>query len=356
MKKIAIIAPSSLANMPFLTYYEKILNEVGAPYDLFYWDRFHDEKRRGKSQCFSCNSPSSGLGSIRGYFEYRCFLLNHLKANEYTFFIVLTMQMGILIKQYLKGKKYLLDIRDYSHENNPVYKILAKRIVKDSVVVAISSDGFRQWLPNDREYILSHNTSLPTSHNGDVSPKFKCDKVIISYIGAVGYYDANILIIKAVARCPQIELRFIGSGTCENELQAYCLKEEISNVKFSGRYLPAQKKVFYEETDFVLACYGKKTLVERTSIPNKLYESCTLGRPIIVNSGTFLAETVKEYGLGIVVDLDEIGDLHSMLLAYADVEVYRQYLLNCELFLEKVKEDIGIFQNVVGRLLNDYAG
>jgi hypothetical protein len=81
-----------------------------------------------------------------------------------------------------------------------------------------------------------------------------------------------------------------------------------------------------------------------------------LGRPIIVNSGTFLAETVKEYGLGIVVDLDEIGDLHSKLLAYTNVEMYRQYLLNCEHFLEKVKEDIGIFQNVVGRLLNDYAG
>jgi glycosyltransferase involved in cell wall biosynthesis len=354
MKKIAIIAPSSLANMPFLEYYEDILKEYGIPYDLFYWDRFHVDKESGKGQRYTCNFPSKGLGSICGYVGYRRFLLNHLKIQKYSFHIVLTVQMGILIRQYLKGKKYILDIRDFSHEGNHIYKALADKVIFSAVSVTISSDGFRQWLPDNREYVLSHNVALASLQSNFIPPNFNSERLVISYIGAVGYLEANVQVINAVADCPLIHLRYIGSGICEEDLQTYCINNGIGNVEFLGRYQPTQKSAFYKESDFVLACYGQKTLLERTLIPNRLYESCYLGRPIIVNKGTYLAEIVSKHGLGIVVDLDDLNGLYSKISGYIDMEMYQQYLVNCEQYIEKVKGDIRLFKAAVGRLVIEH--
>jgi glycosyltransferase involved in cell wall biosynthesis len=356
MKKVAIIAPSSLANVPFKEYYEEVLKEYNVPYDIYYWDRFHFDKDSSKGYRFSCSFPPIGFGSIFGYIAYRRFLLKHLNHKKYSLYIVLSVQMGILIREYLKDKKYIFDIRDFSHENNSVFKFLADNVAKSAALVAISSDGFRQWLPSNREYLLSHNVSLTSIKSKSPLPSFDRSRLIVSYIGAVGYYEANVKIINSIANNPQIYLRYIGSGISEKDLHAYCLNNKINNVGFIGRYLPAEKETFYDETDFVLACYGQKRLVERTLIPNRLYESCYLGRPIIVNSGTYMAEVVKKYGIGIVVDLNDLGGLYLKLLDYADAEIYQQYLLNCECFIEKVKVDIGIFQCSVRALLNDVVG
>lgn len=353
MKKIAIIAPTSHSYTPYLAYYEEILKDMGIPYEIFYWDRFHIHDKDVKGKTFTCNCPDHGIGSIRGYVGYRRFLLNKLCGENYSFYIVLSVQMGVLLYQFLQNKKFILDIRDFSHENKSFYRFLADRLIKKAAAVVISSDGFRTWLPKDREYLLSHNVSLESFNNDTPSPRFDPDRLVISYIGGVSYYESNIRVINGVSRNHKIHLRYIGSGTCEKALEAFCANNNIKNVTFSGRFSPSQKETFYNNTDFVLSCYGDDTPVVRTALPNRLYESCFYKRPLVVNTGTYLADLVQRHNIGIVVDLNNYDDFFNKLTELASPENYQKYVKNCDLFIEIVRNDLIKFKFKISNLIKN---
>lgn len=352
MSKVAIIAPSSRAYMPYLTAYLDVLESRGESYDLYYWDRYHMHDDDLSGNRFICNAPANGIKSLVGYLQYRKFLLGKLRTNSYRCHIVISTQVGILVRRYLKDKKYLLDIRDFSHENNLLYRILADRLVRRATTTVISSAGFRDWLPSGIDYLLTHNAARNSFEAETRAPVMKADRLVVSYIGGVSYYDANLKVIDYVADHPDITLRYIGAGTCEQALAAHCAAKNIHNVAFSGRFTPEEKVAFYEETDFVLSCYGNDTPVVRTALPNRLYESCQVRRPIIVNSGTFLAKLVERYGIGIVVDLDNLETLHAQMLAYTCPDHYQAYVKNCVSFMAMVSADIAGFESRVNDFFN----
>lgn len=347
MNKVAVIVPTSLSHAPYVTYYENILKNCRVPYEIYYWNRFYINEKNEKAKSFFCDSPSHGFWSIRGYAGYRRFLLDEMKNGDYSLYIVLSVQIGILLYQFIKNKKFILDIRDFSHENNYVYSFFSNRLIKSAEAVVISSDGFRSWLSVDREYLLSHNVSFELFKNDNNPPRFDPDRLVLSYIGGVRDYEANICVIKAVSQSHKIFLRYIGSGICEKELEEYCLNKKIENVQFWGRYSPPQKISFYNDTDFVLSCYGNNSEVVRTLTPNRLYESVILGRPIIVNNGTHLADLVQKYEIGIVVNLEKMDDLYENLLAYTNPDKYRNYIENCKKFIGKVQEDVAVFGTTI---------
>jgi glycosyltransferase involved in cell wall biosynthesis len=349
---IAIIVPTSRSYTPYLAHYEKILNDAGIPYEMYYWDRFHIHEKTIYGETFTCNCPDHGFGSIRGYLAYRRFLLNKLRNKNYSFYIVLSVQMGILLYQFLQDKKFILDIRDFSHENKSLYRSFANRLIKSAVAVVISSDGFRIWLPTGREYLLSHNVSLESFHNVKMFPRFDPDRLVISYIGGVSYYEANLRVINAVSKNDKIHLSYIGSGTCEKELETFCVNNNIENVTFSGRFSPSQKGNFYNDTDFVLSCYGDDTPVVRTALPNRLYESCFYKRPLIVNTGTYLSDLVRNYNIGVVVDLNNTDHLYNKLIEMTEHKNYQNYVKNCDIFIEAVRNDIRIFNITISNLIS----
>lgn len=354
MKKVAIIAPSSQPYTPYLRHFEELVNDAGISYDKYYWDRFHINEENTEGRHFRSNCPDHGVGSVWGYLGYRRFLMKELEDNDYSLYIILSTQIGIILYRYLQNKRFILDIRDFSHENNSIYRFLANRLIKRAEVVTISSDGFRTWLPTDREYLLSHNVSLESLSNANnIAPRFDPDHLVVSYIGAVSYYNTNVRIINAVSSSNKIHLRYIGSGTCERDLERYCLINKIGNVEFLGRYTPSQKLSFYENTDFVLSCYGNNSENVRSLTPNRLYESCALKRPIIVNKGVHLANLVERYGIGLVINVEQIGDLYQKLREYTEPQNYRQYIQNCNHFLNKVRDDIDVFRSKISNILRN---
>ena len=62
----------------------------------------------------------------------------------------------------------------------------------------------------------------------------------------------------------------------------------------------------------------------RVALPNKLYEAIYCERPIIVAKGTYLAELVERWGVGVAVDHREPKELTAVLQRMRDDAGYYQ--------------------------------
>ena len=129
-----------------------------------------------------------------------------------------------------------------------------------------------------------------------------------TFVGQIEYEVANSKIIKYMHQV-DAKLRYAGEGRARKSLESLSSKLGYKNISFTGQFLPSEKRSIYEITRFSLSCYGNNNKIVTTSLPNKLYDSMAFKIPIIVNSGTYLASIVKNYNLGIIVNLDNLDGL-----------------------------------------------
>lgn len=338
--------------MPYLRCYEEVLIGENIPYDIFYWDRYDLKEEKENAFAFRRLGMKRGTSLLPGYLAYRRFLLKFLNSESYIVFIVLTSQMSVLLYDFLRSRRFILDIRDYSHENLLPYRLALCDLINRADLVCISSRGFTGWLPKTRKYVLSHN--LISGELKNSSSPFDAGQKIVSYIGAVSYFNANLEFINIASKVKGIEIRYVGKGTCEKDLEEYCRMNQIHNVSFYGQYNPEEKGKYYDETNFVIGYYGNDTMTVKTLVPNRLYESCIYRRPIIVNSGSYLSDVVTNHDLGIVIDLTNKESLAEKMARYYESEYYAHYVKCCDRYLKMVGEDITVFRNeVLKTLMNE---
>ena len=349
--KVCIIGDSNIGFMPYLKYYEEILISLRIQYTILYWDRFNLNEKKENTFRFGYQENRSLISRISGYIKYRKFILKHLENHGYDFYIVLSAQIGLLINNFLKTHPFILDIRDYTHENIFIYRSLAFDLIKRASLVGISSPAFKQWLPEGAEYVISHNMEI-----NDVEKQttdFDFNKRIITFAGFIRYYLSNIAFLKTLKGRPDIAVKYAGGHQTneENKIKRYCFENNMTNVEFSGVYTERTKPDIYRSTNFIHSYYGNSNISVTTQIPNRLYESCIYKRPIIVSSGTYLAEIVTRHEIGIVFDTNNPEQFFQDMNRYYDPDYYERYKINCNRFLETVVKDIRIFRSKVKEVL-----
>lgn len=280
-------------------------------------------------------------------------MIQHLNRVDYDGFIILGVQLGVTLSTFLRQHRFILDVRDRTYEDFWGYRQLAQDLIRRSDLTCISSEGFRAWLPRYKDYVMSPNTPL-RNLNPLITP-FDVSKCVVSYIGLVGYYKANVEFLDLVRNMPAISLRYVGADACSGQIERYCRRNGISNATFHGSFSPEEKPKFYEETNFTLGYWGNQNLQVRTLLPNRLYESCVYKRPIIVSHGTYLAEVVAQNGLGIVVNPDMPDELWPEMRRFYESTFYSSYISNCERYLAAVSEEIIAFQHAVSDVVQSWS-
>ncbi|WP_129127761.1 glycosyltransferase family protein [Geomonas oryzae] len=346
---VCLIGSSSLRYMPFIRCYEEVLQASGVSYDIVYWDRFGLDEEKENSIAFHRPGTARKAALIPGYLGYRRFLKNRLHGARYDLYVVFSAQIAVLLFGFLIDKRFVVDVRDYTYEGFLPFRLALSALFKRAMLVCISSSGYLEWLPKSGKRVISHN--LIETDLGAAPLPFDFSKKVMSYIGAISYYDANVKFISQVRRLEGFEVRYIGKGECEASLEQYCRCEGVGNVKFFGQFTPEQKRQHYLDANFVVGCFGSETVNGRCTMPNRLYESCLYRRPIIVNKGTFLGEMVDKYGLGISVEQDRVADMEPELSRFYDPGYYEAYGRRCERYLATVKADLATFQQAFGSLL-----
>ena len=93
--------------------------------------------------------------------------------------------------------------------------------------------------------------------------------------------------------------------------------------------------------DCVYAVYDADNPNVRIALPNKLYESILCELPIIVAKQTYLAELVKEWGVGISVNHKEVKELVEAIACLKNNrEVYEEIRNACVVIKRSLKKEI----------------
>ena len=302
--KMAIVLGCNIHWAPYYFRYEKMLIEKNVHFDLIIWDRegLHEEVQANEvfRFCLSDTSCNNNPKKVVKFFKFARFVKKKVKQNKYEklFFLgfqgcALTLNASFFSKKY--KNRYWIDIRDYHYEWFKPYFLLEKKVIQNAFDVAISSDGFRSFLP-EYQYLNIHNVDPNMDRIlKDYSPS-SSQSIRISFIGNVRYLDENKRLLSLLGNDKRYKLQYYGAGS--EEIEEYCRTAHITNVDFCGRFLQSETVVFYNKTDIINNVYGNTTKEVTTALSNKLYYSICLKMPILVSPQTFMEEYCKDYGFG----------------------------------------------------------
>lgn len=342
--KIALLCPSNMLYMPYVENYKKILDQFGTDYDIINWDRFKIEE---ESEWVYRDNKVGHQRNFFDYYYYSKHVIKTIKRNRYDKVIVFGMQLSFFLKSFLKKEydnKYVFDIRDY---NKIIHFFNVRSLINSSCFTTISSHGFMEWLPNNCNYVVNHNTWIEKIDCMDIEDVLKThsSQIRISYIGSIRDFDMNSKFISVIANNKSIELIFNGDGIAYNQLVKYVDENSISNIKFTGRYNREDENQFYTNSDLINILVPNNDINSRTLLPNRLYNSIINGKPVLAFKGTFVANIVEKHHLGIVID--DFSNVEKVINDYFrsfDAKQFKNYCIN---FMATVISDNRVFKNEI---------
>jgi len=158
----------------------------------------------------------------------------------------------------------------------------------------------------------------------------------VGFIGGIRYLQQMKMLVDA-ANEVGCNVLFAGAGGTSSdyaEIKKYC--EGMKNITFTGRY-DYQKDIasLYGKVDCVYSVYNADNPNVRIALPNKLYESIWCELPIIVAKGTYLAELVEEWGVGVAISHKDMPALIKILKAFNNNKAFKQHFSSICLKIKK---------------------
>lgn len=184
-----------------------------------------------------------------------------------------------------------------------------RTIIRKSKLTVFTSQGFVKYLFGEEQpkNITLMPNKLSTYFNAEkkaniVSSNIDVEHIKFGFIGLIRYPNTIIRFAKVIGKnFPQHEFHFFGDAEkkdyIDDELRSY--KNVIMHGTFEN---PKDLEKIYAKIDISIVCYDTASGNVRIAEPNKLYESIFFETPIVVSSGTFLEERVKEYNVGYAID------------------------------------------------------
>ncbi|MDO9536709.1 MAG: glycosyltransferase family 4 protein [Thermoplasmata archaeon] len=112
-----------------------------------------------------------------------------------------------------------------------------------------------------------------------------------------------------------------GFGSLEPKLKSMAEKNP-NKIKFIGRIKPSEVPNYNHAADILLATYDPGLRNNRLGAPNKLFESMSASKPIVVTKGTYAAEVVEKTGCGISTDYTGKAAISSIVALLEDKVFY----------------------------------
>lgn len=238
----------------------------------------------------------------------------------------LTIGIPALLLKKFRRIPYVFEVRDLWPEvpiqmgglKNPLIKKMAinleKSIYRNAIhVVALSpgmQDGVNKYIPKSKTTMIPNMSKIeefwPRPKNVKLltSLGLHSDTFKIIHFGALGLANGASSIIesaKLLKHDPSVEFIFLGGGATEKELKNECKLHGLGNVFFLGRYPMKETSEIVNFCDVSIVSF-KDLPILYTNSPNKLFDSLSAGKPIIVNSAGWTKTLVEENKCGYYVN------------------------------------------------------
>jgi hypothetical protein len=347
---ILLVAPSNLKYSPYVRQYSSILAESDdVVYDISCWDRlplkyinlvsdlaFQNVRNIYSYQDLKVNSIRRGYFAYKSYSKY---IAELLLKNHYDLVIVFTLQLSCTLNlSNYRGVK-ILDIRDYHW----LIKLNSKRIFKKFDEIVISSPGFKTWLPKNRYYHINYNITNQAILESEMyllKPN-KTEIINISYVGLIRDDEIQLDLVSTLSNQKEFLFQYFGRFVkSDSRLIRYA--DGNFNVSLNGEYDLSQEKEIYKKSHFInlVMSYDNNS---STLLPNRLLNSVVYCRPIITLKGSYTAEIVSEFNLGIIIDISELKVNRLKLSNLVTNFDYNAYLAGRERYLKLIHNNQELF-------------
>lgn len=313
--KILILGFSKIKYMPYMNFYLENIDPEANEIHLLYWNRdlkeedtsslqgvkLHEFRRAQKDDV----SKLSKIGSFIGYRKYAKHLI---KKEKFDFVIFLHSLPGVLLSDILVKKypnKFIFDYRDSTYEHFKPFKNVIAKLVKASKATFVSSDAFRQFLPESEKdkIFTSHNLLTDSLSHRDEKIKhgIPSDKIRIAFWGFIRHEDVNREIIRKIAADDRFELHYYGrEQQIAQNLKRYVTEINAQNVFFHGEYKPEDRYQFVRNTDLIHNIYKDNNMM--LAMGNKFYDGLIFYLPQLCLKGSFMGGKCTKAGIGLECD------------------------------------------------------
>ncbi|WP_304133465.1 glycosyltransferase family 4 protein, partial [Mesonia mobilis] len=238
----------------------------------------------------------------------------------------LTVGFPALVLKKIRKIPFIFEVRDLWPEvpiqmgglNNKLLQKLAvnfeKSIYKNAKhIVALSpgmAAGVLKYEPQEKVSMIPNMAKIdafwPREKNKQLQTELglRTDSFKLIHFGALGLANGAMSIIRGAEELKEdtsIEFIFIGGGSTEEKLKNYCQKHQLKQVHFLGRFPMEETSEIVNFCDVSMVSF-KDLPILYTNSPNKLFDSLSAGKPIIVNSAGWTKEMVEEHNCGVYVN------------------------------------------------------
>ena len=359
--------------------YKKRFEVLGKDRELsvVYWNK------RGKENlnladihipAFRADIPAdqtSPLKRIPQWFRYARFALKQLICQSPRCVYVGNLDMLAIAWFYKRRKsprvKVVYEIADLHRyiadiPRSPLKRLFRKmligieaRLISSVDLLTVTSWKFYEtyyarWVPRDKTVLLPN---MPQKEDFTHYCRKKSGEFTVGFIGSIRYKEQLKMLIHAGKRAG-VRVFFAGAAT-DKEIESIC-RENREYCEFYGPFNYTQKIAeLYGRLDCVYSVYDADMANVRIALPNKLYESILCCLPIIVARGTYLAELVEEWGVGVAVGHRDETELCRILERLKnDAEYYSALCQNCADHADKAEATsyITVFQDKIAQLFS----
>lgn len=252
----------------------------------------------------------------------------------------LTIGFPALVVKKFKKTPFLFEVRDLWPEvpiqmgglNNKLLIKLAlwfeKTIYKNAMHIVALSPGMldgviKRDIPLEKVSMIPNMSKIDIFWSRDKDLALidklglKRDSFKVVYFGAMGLANGMDYIIEAIKYLKdnqEIEFVFMGGGATEPILKDTCESLGIKTAHFLGSFGLEKLSEIVNLCDVSLVTFADLPILA-TNSPNKLFDSLSAGKPIIVNSPGWTKDMIENNKCGMFVDPKNPKDLAKNILS-----------------------------------------
>lgn len=268
----------------------------------------------------------------------------------------LTVGLPALIGKWFKRIPYIFEVRDLWPEvpiqmgalkNKFLIKLalaFEKTIYKNaSHIIALSpgmKKGVLKFITNPSKVSMIPNMSkIDVFYPREVSDKQKSNlglnpqKFNCIHFGAMGKANGLEHLFEAAKyakdnNITSINFIFLGEGAMYEKFIKYVQDNALDNVKFLGTKALKEVSEIVNACDVSLVSFAKIEIL-KTNSPNKLFDSLSAGKPIIVNSAGWTKTMVEDHNCGFYADpLIPKQLVYKIQILQQDKNLYNTFSIN----------------------------
>src|SRR5690554_2860437 len=270
------------------------------------------------------------------------YALKHSKEYDFVFATSTPLTVGIpaLLAKWFKKKKYIFEVRDLWPEvpiqmgafKNPlvigITRWLEKTIYKNAEhIIALSpgmQDGVVKYVSKEKTSMIPNMSKKdefwPREKDYDLMEQIglKRDYLKVIHFGSLGEGNGIDTVIEAAKLIKPHKIQFLFLGGTLKEPQKKRIEElELDNIllyKFTPMKVTSE---IVNLCDISIVSF-KDLPILYTNSPNKLFDSLSARKPIIVNSAGWTKDLVEQNGCGFYCNPNKPQELADKLVYFME--------------------------------------